>query len=139
MNAHRELWFPPPAKPWSTNQDRNLNPYDRADRIKQWKQTVQWVWHGASSNEEIGAMGEWPEEPTPMLVELTIPFTKNRKRDPHNYCGTVLKSVIDGLVIAAGLPDDTPEWVGHREPKLVKGETVWITLTPLKPLDIASR
>lgn len=137
MSLHRTLWFPPPALPWSTNQDRNLNPYDRANRIKEWKQTVQWVWMmGGKTDADVGVAGKWPAEPTPMLVELTIPFTKNRKRDPHNYCGTVLKAIIDGLVIAANLPDDTPEWVGHREPKLVKGDTVFIEVTPLKPLDL---
>lgn len=29
--------FPPPDKPWSTNQDRTLNKYTRADRIATWK------------------------------------------------------------------------------------------------------
>ena len=135
MRLHCTLWFPPPAPPWSTNQDRNLNPYDRAERIRLWKETVQMYWRWEGNSNPIGPsgiQGAWPEEPTPMLVELTIPFTKNRRRDPHNYCGTVLKAVIDGLVIASGIPDDTPEWVGHREPKLVKGDTVYLHLTPLE-------
>ena len=35
-----------------------------------------------------------------------------------------LKAIIDALVAAGVVPDDTPEWIGHREPRLVKGDTV---------------
>lgn len=107
--------FPPPTKPWSTNQDRNLNPYQRAERIKAWKETT-WA----------QLLGKHIQPP--LLVELTIPFTTSRRRDPHNYCGTVLKAVIDGIVLAGLAPDDTGEWVAHREPTLVKGDTVILRL-----------
>ena len=57
----------------------------------------------------------------PTIVQLEIGFSTTRRRDPHNYCGTVLKAVIDALVNKGLWPDDTPEWIGHREPILVKG------------------
>ncbi len=57
----------------------------------------------------------------PSVVQIDIPFTQNRRRDPHNYCGTVLKAIIDGLVEINYWPDDTPEWVGHRESNLILG------------------
>ena len=58
--------------------------------------------------------------PDPSTVEVFIPFTTNRRRDPHNYVGTVVKWIIDGLVYAGAWPDDTPEWVTVLEPVLVK-------------------
>lgn len=70
----------------------------------------------------------------PSIVQIHIPFTTNRRRDPHNYCGTVLKAVIDGLVQAGAWPDDTPDYVGHREPVLYKGNTVVVETTPIQEL-----
>ena len=43
------LEFPAPDKPWSTNQDRNLNPYVRAERIKNWKGVTRLVYWQAHS------------------------------------------------------------------------------------------
>lgn len=63
------------------------------------------------------------------IVQIEIPFSVKRRRDPHNYCGTVLKSVIDGLVRAGAFPDDTPEFVGHREPVLTENKFVVVTVT----------
>lgn len=116
--AHITLEFPPPTKPWSTNEDRNLSPYERAARIKLWKASARML---AASHRARDT------QPYPLphgVVQVTIPFTQVRRRDPHNYCGTVVKAVIDGLVLAKFWPDDTPEHVGHREPLLVAGTTV---------------
>lgn len=118
--------FPPPDKPWSTNQDRNLNPYDRHARIQAWKGPTA-LFAGMELKSLRG-------NPQPLLVTVTIPFTTNRRRDPHNYCGTVVKAIIDGLVLAEVVPDDTPEWIGHREPHLVKGGDVIVDLEPLIPV-----
>jgi hypothetical protein len=69
----------------------------------------------------------------PSVVSLTLPVKDRRKRDPHNYCGTVLKAVIDGLVQAGAWPDDTPEYVGHREPVFrLGGKYVVIEWSPLE-------
>jgi len=65
---------------------------------------------------------------------VEIPFPQRRIRDPHNYCGTVVKAVIDGLVMGGAWPDDTPEYVGHLEPSLyvtprvssMVGADVWV-------------
>jgi hypothetical protein len=66
----------------------------------------------------------------PSIVQLEIGFRQDRKRDPHNYCGTVLKAVVDALVAVRLWPDDTPEWVGHRESILTKGLLTKVTLWP---------
>lgn len=65
----------------------------------------------------------------PGIVQVWIPFKDNRRRDPHNYCGTVVKAIIDGLVMAGVWPDDTPDYVGHREPILYKGTKVIVQVT----------
>lgn len=105
------LVFEAPAQAWSTNQDRNLNPYRRAENISLWKDRAFWAYRSS-----------YAEKPNwePSIIMVTIPFTQRRRRDPHNYCGTVLKAIIDGLVRAGAWPDDTPEYIGHREPRLYK-------------------
>lgn len=109
--------FKPPDTPWSTNQDRNLNPHERAKKIKLWKTAARVAYRQA----RFGRI-------EPGVVQVTIPFGQNRRRDPHNYCGTILKAIIDGLVLEGAWPDDTPEYVGHREPILYKGDMVKVTI-----------
>jgi hypothetical protein len=110
--------------PWSTNQDRNLNKYKRAERIREWKSAARVAFIGYMNYHHPGHSRLL----NPAIVQVTIPFTVDRIRDPHNYCGTVLKAVIDGLVKGGAWPDDSPEWVGHREPILRKGGEVWVQL-----------
>jgi hypothetical protein len=117
-----QFGFLPPTHPWSTNEDRNLHHFTRADRIQTWKGDTRI--HYAHTRGKAGT------RIPPGIVQVTIPFTSNRRRDPHNYCGTVVKAVIDGLVLAGAWPDDTPEWVGHREPILYKGDRVIVTVFP---------
>lgn len=62
------------------------------------------------------------------IVQVEIPFTRHRRRDPHNYCGTIVKAIIDGLIHAGAWPDDTPEYVGHREPVITDGELVVVII-----------
>jgi hypothetical protein len=63
----------------------------------------------------------------PSVVMVEIPFNMVRTRDPHNYCGTVVKAIIDGLVLAGAWPDDTPDQVGHMEPFLtLSSPYVWV-------------
>lgn len=108
-----------PTEPaWSTNQDRKMNKYERHRHIRAWQDAAiqGWQVHVPSWRRR-----EITEDQRPGIVHIQIPFLQKRKRDPHNYCGTVLKAVIDGLVKAELWPDDTPEWVGHREPVPVLG------------------
>jgi hypothetical protein len=72
-------------------------------------------------------------------VQVYLPFRTRRKRDPHNYVGTVCKAIIDGLVIGGLWPDDNPSYVSLEEPKLAiytnfpphVAPPVEIILTPL--------
>lgn len=116
--------FSPPDKPWSTNQDRSLNPYIRAERISIWKGRASLAW--TSYVNKNGLDRGMP----PSLIRIHIPFRQHRIRDPHNYCGTVVKAIVDGLVNAGAWEDDTPEFVEHISPILYKGDMVVIELHP---------
>lgn len=107
-------------KAWSTNQDRRINPYDRAEMVKLWKESARHAYRRLVVANKAPGKGYGHK----VVVMLDIPVADDhRRRDPHNYCGTVLKAVIDGLVKAGMAPDDTPEYVGHREPQLVPDPT----------------
>jgi Holliday junction resolvase RusA-like endonuclease len=122
------LEFALPAKAWSTNEDRNLHHLARADLVKEWKDATIIHYRKAYAKTKPA----WP----PSIVQITIPFRDRRRRDPHNYCGTVLKAVIDGLVKAGAWPDDTPEYIGHREPRIVvdkQQQLVTVQWWPMEP------
>ena len=127
-----EISFAVPDKQWSTNQDRNLNPYARAERILTWKTTTHLAWASYCNRERIKRrVGN-------SLVQVEIPFRQNRRRDPHNYCGTVVKAIIDGLVLAGAWPDDTAEYVEHISPTLrVDAGPVVVRLFPRVPAHFA--
>ncbi len=116
--------YEPPDKPWSTNQDRNLAPYKRAEQIATWKERAILAWAQYCNSEGLD------RGMPPSLVRIHIPFKMHRIRDPHNYCGTVVKAIVDGLVIAGAWEDDTPEFVEHISPIIYKGDMVVIELYP---------
>ena len=123
-----EITFEAPAKPWSTNEDRNLHYMERRGLIDAWKDATIYAYISHMNKAGLGRRLH------PMFVTVTIPFPRNRRRDPHNYCGTVVKAVIDGLVLAGAWEDDTPEYVRHIEPVLMvdKAMTVKIELEEMK-------
>ena len=122
MGIVRGFSMPLPAPIWSTNADRNMNAYERAERIKLWKTATRYHYQN-----EFHGKGQMPS-----VVRLVLPVPDRRKRDPHNFCGTVLKAVVDGLVQAGAWPDDTPDFVGHREPEfLLKGRLVVVSWSPM--------
>lgn len=99
-----------------------MHPQER-HRIKDhWKQTARFHYRSVTANGSRSL--------PPGIVQVHIPFKAKRRRDPHNYCGTVLKAIIDGLVVAGAWPDDTPEWVGHREPILTSGSLCRVVIFP---------
>jgi hypothetical protein len=118
-----EFAFEVPDKVWSTNQDRNLNPYARAERILAWKTATQLGW--ASYCNRRGTTRKLE----PSLVRVSIPFKQRRRRDPHNYCGTVVKAILDGLVLAGAWSDDTPEYVEHLAPSLPVGGPQFVKIS----------
>lgn len=115
-----ELTFPCPADPLSINEAHRLHWAPRRKRTDPWR---EWAYLTAAS---FLRANFWT--PTPVTIQVVIPFRTNARRDPHNYVGTVVKAVVDGLgpgttgkkaVQGANLiPDDTPEWATVLEPVL---------------------
>ncbi len=65
-------------------------------------------------------------------VHVALPHSRPAHADPHNYTGTVVKALVDGLVAGGCWPDDTARWVAVADPTLHAGEP-WVTLTLLTP------
>lgn len=115
------LEFYPPCAAWSVNQKRHWAA-DRRDR-------ELWFYSASIYARQANFRGQ-PFPLSPSTVAVTIPFDSNRRRDPHNYTGTVVKAIIDGLVRAGCWPDDTAEFVTVIDPKLVVGGPVVVEVTP---------
>ena len=97
--------FPMPAETLTMNQRYH---WTRQRRIaRQWRLATGLA--AVSSGQQLLLPPSW--------VLLSLPFTVNRRRDPHNYA-PVLKHCVDGLVDAGLWPDDTPEWLTTIEPEL---------------------
>ena len=52
----------------------------------------------------------------PVDIQVTLPFTEHRRRDPHNYTGTNVKAIVDALVAEEILVDDTEDYVTILDP-----------------------
>lgn len=113
--------MPLPARIWSSNDQNKLHYMAKAELIRNWKIATRYHYQ----------LNFGKQRQHPSIIRIGIPVVDNRRRDPHNYCGTVLKAVIDGLVMAGAWPDDTPDFVGHREPVLHHDEKVWIGWDPM--------
>lgn len=80
-----------------------LNANTRLHRMTVYKLTRAWraaAWQYA--------MAHRPVTLDRAHVTITLHFTDRRRRDVHNYYGTV-KAIVDGLVDAGLLPDDRDE------------------------------
>jgi hypothetical protein len=82
-------------------------------KLKAWRDAAFYAWKEQRFGRVGAVLGQ------PCIVQVHIGFRQHRRRDPHNYVGTIVKSIVDGLVLAGVWPDDTPEWVQVAEPKLV--------------------
>lgn len=130
---HVELRFPVPNRPLSINEANSMRHWAaKKRRLDPWKDAVKTAWLDAQSY-------HWIIRDKPTLVEIEIPFDIKRRRDPHNYTGTIVKTVVDALVTkkkggevtwAGAWPDDTPEWIETAEPVLTEGDEVVIRLIP---------
>lgn len=123
-----DLAFTAPTYPVSINDTKGRHwSWSRA-RLDPWKDQA-WV---AAHNWRIRSYKRGYQA-RPITVQVVIPFRQGRRRDPHNYTGTVVKAVVDGLVRAAIVPDDNPRWVSVLEPELL------VVSDPLGPLTCTVR
>jgi crossover junction endodeoxyribonuclease RusA len=127
------LTYRAPTIPLSENEARGQHWAKVAERLDPWK-TATWVTtRNAITQNAVPWEGSRPHQA--ITVQVSIPFRTNRRRDAHNYTGTIVKAVVDGLVKAGLVPDDTPEWVTVLDPVLtVVGPipavaTVTVTIT----------
>lgn len=97
-----DLTFTAPTRPLSVNEGGHWASKRR--RLEPWKDAA---WATARNARVTRALGP----ARPVTVQVVLPFRKAGRRDAHNYTGTVVKAVVDGLVRAGIVPDDTPEWV----------------------------
>lgn len=67
---------------------------------------------------------------TPVIVELTWHVPDKRRRDADNLVPT-LKALCDGLVDAGIVPDDTPDLMDKRMPRIIHtpGQPARLVLT----------
>lgn len=106
-------------------------------RLEPWREAARYAWL------QVARQHKYVRD-KPCTVEIHIPFTDKRRRDPHNYSSTVQKVVIDALVRQTeALPnghqvvvwdgcweDDNPLWVKTLEPVLYEGTECKVRITP---------
>lgn len=111
--------FEPPDKVWTINEKPH---WSIAASMKS-----SWRSAGAvyGRKARIDAKLPRPSFCDGVRVQVYLPFRTKRQRDAHNYTGTVVKAIIDGLRDAGLFPDDTPEYVTVMDPILdVGGENL---------------
>lgn len=110
------LSFPPPGKLISLN-DR-LHWSQEAKLIKLWRE-AGW---GAALEAKVRGLG-------PSTVQITLPVTARRRRDPSNLTPTC-KAIVDGCVDARVWVDDNSDWVTVFEPCVTIGGDVHVLIKP---------
>lgn len=110
MGGQLCLSFPAPTVPLSINEAHRLHWAARRKRTDPWRDIAILAAREAVLREH------WT--PTPISIRMELPFRQKARRDPHNYVGTVVKAVVDGLVRGGIIPDDLPEWATIVEPVL---------------------
>lgn len=104
------LQFEAPTAPVSINQLAGRHWAARERRLKPWRMAAYEVGKLVHSTR-----GEYTSK---VVVTVSLPFTTNRRRDAHNYTGTVVKAIVDGLVASRLLVDDNDSWVEVADPVL---------------------
>lgn len=127
-----DLSFRQPNVPVSENKTRGRHWAPVKVALEPWKQAA-WV---VAHNHRVRSMKArriltW--KPRPIVVTPVLQFRGVRRRDPHNYTGTITKAIVDGLVRAQIVPDDTPNWVTVTDPVLE------VVTDPLQPLTCTIR
>lgn len=116
------LVYPQPDRCWSTNDERRWHWSKRSSLVTAWRDQT----HDAALVFRLGLLeGRWE-------VTAVLPFTRNVRRDPHNYVSGPVKAAVDGLVLAGVFPDDSPDYVTVAEPRIriTKDRLVVLCLAP---------
>lgn len=114
--------FAAPTVPLSMNQARRLHWAAVRNRTNPWRDLLRYLTLANKSQFQ----GWLP--PGGVTVQVDLPFRDARTRDPHNYTGTVVKAVVDGLTLGGLIPGDSPEWA------TILDSTISIQRDKTKPL-----
>ena len=132
------LEFVAPNRPLSENEKRKMSHWAQwRRRLDPWYEATQWAWLQVKPKDR--ALFAEKVKVAGVNVTVELPFAKKARRDPHNYVGTNVKSIVDALTIkvdkgtgnviwAGAWPDDTPEFVTVVEPIMGVGVRVNLTL-----------
>lgn len=110
-----ELVYGQPAVLLSTNQANTLHWAKRKAATTPWRDVTLMMTRWALAK-LARTSGAW--RPQPVTIAMELSFREARRRDPHNYVGTVVKATVDGLVRGGLIPDDAPEWATILEPTI---------------------
>lgn len=103
------LVFKAPNEPLSENKSRTIHWATRKRRLDPWKDAAFVAMHNA-------LMATHDHKPVPVVIQVVLPFRTAARRDPHNYTGTTVKAIVDGLRLAGLVPDDNAAWVTVNDP-----------------------
>lgn len=111
------LSFPAPTVPMSINKARGRHWRANAKLTEPWRDiSILAMRQGLA---RLYAENALTRNARPLYIQVELPFRTVNRRDPHNYVGTNVKAVVDGLVRGGLVPDDSPEWVTVVDPALV--------------------
>lgn len=111
-----DLTFTAPTTPLSINRANGMHHGARRRLLKPWHDAAWATGRNHRSQAARTPVGRLVE---PITVQVVLPFRTANRRDPHNYTGTVVKAVVDGLKDAGLVPDDTAEWVTVLDPEIL--------------------
>lgn len=112
------LSFHQPTEPLSINVATGMHWAAKARRTEPWRDIAIMATRQALRKGRDHAPGWWCQGRTPVTIQVELEFRTARTRDPHNYTGTNVKAVVDGLVRGGLIPDDSPEWATILEPTI---------------------
>mgnify|MGYP000877445172 FL=1 len=108
-----KLYVPYAGNPPSVNDAMRSHGVENWSTLKGWKENA--VAAARQARAELHLALPLP----PSVIRVACPMPTDVRRDPHNYTGTLCKSIIDGLVVTRFWPDDTAEYVLTVDPRLV--------------------
>lgn len=122
------ITFPTVGRALSTNQANSMHWAARRRALEPWREGVMYAWRAMRSKPGVKEIVG-----IPCNIQVHLPFPDNRRRDPSNYVGTVVKAIVDQLVQEGLWPDDDPEYVTVMEPVVIIGDMCSVDLIPREP------
>lgn len=103
-----QIDFNQPNRPLSINEANRMHWAQKRRRLAPWKIATTAAYQAART----------PKFDHPVVITITLTFERKARRDAHNYTGTVAKTIVDALVTAGMILDDTSDWVTINDPVL---------------------